>query len=134
MIEFMRFFLISVLGVLLDIATAYALHLIFNVDLWFAACVGFLFASLFNYTLHKRWSFSLENKSFSAKRLINYFTLMVFILFIRIFVVKMIAEFFSDRYVILVLSSATVITFLVNYFVSKTFIFNQIMNESDTRS
>ena len=57
MSQFVRFFAVTVLGVILDLAIAFALHQWAGVPLWLAAATGFAIAAGANYVIHQTWSF-----------------------------------------------------------------------------
>ena len=54
--ELLRFFVVTVLGVILDLAIAFALHTWAGVPLWLAAATGFTLAASANYVIHQTWS------------------------------------------------------------------------------
>ena len=49
--------LLTVLGVIIDLAIAFALHTWAGVPLWLAAATGFALAAGANYVIHQTWSF-----------------------------------------------------------------------------
>lgn len=52
-----RFLMVSVVGVALDIALGWALATRLDLPLWLAGALGFATAALLNYLLHERWTF-----------------------------------------------------------------------------
>ncbi|NJR12589.1 GtrA family protein, partial [bacterium] len=53
MSEMIRFFFVTVAGVIIDIAIAYALAAQLGVPLWLAATIGFVTAASCNYIAHQ---------------------------------------------------------------------------------
>ena len=53
----LRFLMVSVVGVALDIALGWALATRLDLPLWLAGALGFATAALLNYLLHERWTF-----------------------------------------------------------------------------
>ncbi len=72
MSEFARFFTVTVLGLIIDLAIAYALNAGLGVPLWLAAAAGFTLAAGVNYVIHQTWSFQSGPRGFSVRRAALY--------------------------------------------------------------
>ena len=69
--EFLRFVIVSVVGVVVDLGMSWALaHA--GVPLWVAAVAGFAVAATLNYVLHRRWTFGGVQAGPERARVIRY--------------------------------------------------------------
>lgn len=70
--EFLRFFTVSVTGVLVDVGLAWLLATALGAPLWLAAAVGFTVAAALNYVLHRGWTFQRASAMAEQARLLRY--------------------------------------------------------------
>ena len=123
--ELTRFFLVSVSGIVIDIALAYSIAMLLGTPLWIAAALGFLFAAFGNYFLHEVWTFRGETSQLSTKRALYYVMTSSVTLSSRLMVVAGLSAWFSsDRTLVILIGGATV-SFFVNYIISKYFVFSR---------
>ena len=67
-----RFFVVSLGGVIVDIAIGWALVELFGLPLWLGATVGFAVAAAGNYAAHELWTFRAAGAGLSARRALQY--------------------------------------------------------------
>ena len=101
--EIMRFFGVSVLGLLLDIAIAFALATLLGLPLWMAAAIGFVIAASANYVLHEIWTFKQGSKALSRPRALKYLSTSFITLLARIGIVALLETTFRDQYALAIL-------------------------------
>jgi len=123
MSEMLRFFIVTVLGVVLDIAIAYGLHELAGLPLALAAVIGFMCAASANYILHQLWSFQSSSGRLSASRAAKYGLVAGLTLVARVSVVAMLAAYFAGQYVLSILICGAGVSFFVNFALSKFFVF-----------
>lgn len=123
MSEMLRFFAVTVLGVVLDIAIAYGLHEFASVPLVIAAVIGFVCAASCNYILHQMWSFQGGERRLSLRRAVRYAGVAGLTLVARIGVVSVLAAYFAGEYALIVLICGAGASFFVNFALSKVFVF-----------
>ena len=70
--EFLRFLVVSVAGVLLDIGIGWVLASALGAPLWLAAATGFAVAALLNYLLHRGWTFQQARGMAEHARVLRY--------------------------------------------------------------
>ena len=70
--EALRFFAVSVAGLVLDLAVAWSAARLFGLPLWLAAATGFAVAAAMNYALHELWTFRAGARQLSAGRALRY--------------------------------------------------------------
>lgn len=121
--EFARFFAVTVLGVVIDIAIAYALHEILGTPLSLAAAIGFVIAASLNYVMHQTWSFQTGSRRLSMIRALKYTGVAGTTLAARVGVVAVLARLFDDEYALLILICGAGVSFFVNFGLSKVFVF-----------
>lgn len=131
--ELIRFFGVSVVGVLIDLSIAYSLATFAGVPLWAAATLGFLVAALVNYATHEIWTFRQGNKTLSITRSLKYLMVSVITLLARIAVVFPLEQALSNS-PLLVLFCATGVSFFVNFALSKFFVFSSAPTETNSTS
>lgn len=131
MSEMARFFVVTVLGVLLDIGIAYGLHEFARVTLTLAASIGFVCAASANYVLHQIWSFGGGAHSLSIGRAVKYGMVAGLTLLVRLGVVSLLAAFFDSRYPLLILICGAGASFFVNFIASKFFVFASAPAQGD---
>jgi putative flippase GtrA len=121
--EMLRFFAVTVLGVVLDIAIAYALHKLAGTPLALAAVVGFVCAAATNYVLHQLWSFRRGAGRLSLNRAAKYGIVAGLTLLARVAVVAILAIYLGEQFALLILICGAGVSFFVNFTLSKLFVF-----------
>lgn len=123
--ELVRFGAVTVLGLTVDLAIAWALAVVFLLPLPLAAAMGFGFGALLNYLLHGMWTFSIGRDAFSARRFGSYVVVLAIVLSVRIALVAVVTWIIGDPqgYELAILVAATAGSFVVNYFLSKYVVF-----------
>jgi putative flippase GtrA len=125
MSEFLRFFTVTVLGVILDIAIAYTLAAHFGVPLWIAAAIGFVIAACINYVVHQLWSFQDGSRRLSLARAAKYGGTALVTLAARVAVVAALDSAMAGKYPLLILIGGAGVSFFVNFGLSKFFVFSE---------
>lgn len=121
--EMLRFFAVTVLGVVLDIAIAFALHELGSVPLAWAAVVGFVCAAAANYVLHQLWSFQGGARQLSLARAARYAGVAGLTLAVRVGVVALLVGWTGGKYALIILICGAGASFFVNFTLSKLFVF-----------
>lgn len=122
--EVVRFFGVSLVGVIFDIALAYALASYTGIPLWVAASVGFLAAVGLNYVLHEVWTFREGAQRLSRLRAAKYLSASLATLLTRIAVVAVLEGALDGRYPLAILICGAGVSFFVNFALSKIFVFS----------
>ena len=125
MSEFLRFFTVTVVGVVLDIAIAYTLAQSFAVPLWIAASIGFVIAASINYVVHQLWSFQDGSRRLSFARAAKYGGVALATLVARVTVVATLDVALGGKLPLLILICGAGVSFFVNFGLSKFFVFNE---------
>lgn len=123
MSEMLRFFAVTVLGVVLDIAIAYGLHEWAGMPLPLAAVIGFVCAAACNYVLHQMWSFQGGKQSLSLGRATKYAGVAGLTLLARVAVVSLLDAQFGGQFALFILICGAGVSFFVNFTLSKLFVF-----------
>ncbi len=123
--EAVRFTLVAIAGVILDLAVAYALARGFGLPLWLAATAGFVVAALVNYIAHELWTFGAVGGRVSARRAAQYLSASALTLAARLLAVFLLGMWLGSTAVLPVLVAAAGVSFAVNFTVSKYLIFNR---------
>ena len=123
MSELIRFFAVTVVGVVLDIAIAYWLATRFGVPLWLAATIGFVMAASFNYIAHQLWSFRDGSRQLSALRALKYAGAAGATLCARVAVVAVLDAALGGEPALLILICGAGVSFFVNFTLSKYVVF-----------
>jgi putative flippase GtrA len=122
--EFLRFLLVAVVGLLVDISLAWGLSTLFGVNLVLAAATGFACGAAFNYLLHEFWTFRRTERRLSLARMLRYVGALGATLATRLAVVYTLSQFLTKAQSdIIILLLATILSFAVNHLVSKRFVF-----------
>ena len=121
MSELLRFFVVTVLGVILDLAIAYGLHTGLGVPLWLAAATGFTLAAGVNYVIHQTWSF--RSGPLSARRAGLYALVALATLAVRVAIVALLAQALAGAYPLAILIAGAGVSFFVNFALSKFVVF-----------
>ena len=129
MSEMLRFFVVTVLGVVLDIAIAYGMHAVAGVPLALAAVIGFVCAASANYVLHQLWSFQGGSRSLSLDRAAKYGLVAGLTLLVRVGVVVGLDLCLAGAYALVILICGAGVSFFVNFTLSKFFAFAETPGE-----
>lgn len=128
--ELIRFFAVTVLGVVLDIAIAYALAVHFGLALWLAATIGFVMAASVNYVAHQLWSFRAGPRQLSASRALKYAIAALATLAARVAVVALLDRALGGEPGLLILICGAGVSFFVNFGLSKFVVFAKRPHEA----
>lgn len=121
MSELLRFFAVTVLGVVIDLAIAFALHTVLGVPLWIAAAIGFTLAASANYVIHQTWSF--RSGPLSLKRAGAYALVALVTLAVRVGIVAQLDRVLAGDYPLAILICGAGGSFIVNFVLSKWVVF-----------
>lgn len=121
MSEFLRFFAVTVLGVVIDLAIAVALHSHAGVPLWLAAASGFTLAAGLNYVIHQTWSF--RSGPISARRAALYGAVALVTLAVRVGIVAALEAALPEAWPLAILVAGAGGSFGVNFLLSKFVVF-----------
>jgi putative flippase GtrA len=121
MTELVRFFAVTVLGVVIDLAIAFALHQWAGVPLWLAAAMGFTLAAGANYVIHQTWSFRAG--PLSARRAALYGAVALATLTVRVGIVALLERALPEAWPLAILVAGAGGSFCVNFALSKWVVF-----------
>lgn len=121
MSELVRFFAVTVLGVILDLAIAFALHTYAGVPLWLAAATGFALAAAANYVIHQTWSF--RTGPLSIRRAGLYAGVALVTLGVRVGIVALLERALPGVWPLAILVFGAGGSFGVNFALSKWLVF-----------
>lgn len=121
--ELLRFFTVTVLGVVIDLAIAFALHTGLGVPLWLAAAIGFTLAASANYVIHQTWSFQRGPRRLSARRAGLYALVALATLAVRVAIVALLDRALAGAYPLAILIAGAGGSFFVNFALSKFVVF-----------
>jgi putative flippase GtrA len=128
MSQLARFFAVTVLGVILDLAIASALHHWASVPLWLAAATGFGIAAAANYVIHQTWSF--RTGPLSARRAGLYAGVALAVLAVRVGIVALLERALPDAWPLAILVAGAGGSFVVNFVLSKWVVFAAAAGEA----
>jgi putative flippase GtrA len=122
--HFIRFGMVSVVGVVLDLGIAWTLSHLAGVSLTLSALCGFTVAAAFNYVLHELWTFG-KASSLSARRSGLYLLSLAVTLAVRLSAVASIQYLFGlgRGQELFALIPGVGLSFVANYLMSKYLIF-----------
>ena len=121
--EMIRFFVVTVLGVILDLTIAFALHTYAGAPLWLAAATGFTIAAAANYVIHQSWSFGGGLASLSARRAVLYGAVALATLGVRVGIVALLEHWLPGAWPLAILIAGAGGSFGVNFVLSKFLVF-----------
>ncbi|MAM75984.1 GtrA family protein [uncultured Tistrella sp.] len=121
--EILRFFSVSVVGVVIDLGIAWAAAQLLGLPLWASAAIGFILAAGGNYVLHEHWTFRREETGLSRRRGVQYFCVSVVTLLVRLAVVVALESMLGDGWPLLILVAGAGVSFFVNFAFSKFLVF-----------
>lgn len=116
-----RFFAVTVLGVVIDLAIAFALNRWLGIPLWLAAAIGFTLAASFNYVIHQTWSF--RSGPLSLKRAGLYAAVALVTLGVRVGIVAQLERLVPGAWPLAILVCGAGVSFVVNFILSKFIVF-----------
>ena len=119
--ELARFLAVTVLGVILDLAIAFALHTGLGVPLWLAAATGFALAAGVNYVIHQTWSF--RSGPLSVRRAGLYALVALATLGVRVGIVALLDRALPGAWPLAILVAGAGGSFCVNFALSKFVVF-----------
>ncbi|OIO60694.1 MAG: hypothetical protein COZ46_01570 [Verrucomicrobia bacterium CG_4_10_14_3_um_filter_43_23] len=127
--EKIKFFFVSLFGIVIDFAAVNFFFLLFKVNFMYSCVLAFFVASLVNFFFHYYWTF--VSRSLSSRKLVYYFNFLLSIvvgLITRMSVIYVLILLFTGEstrslvfegiYVLGVITS-----FLVNFLISDKFVF-----------
>lgn len=122
---FLRFFLVSLAGLGVDLAIAWMAAAWLGLPLPLAAATGFGVAAAFNYLLHEFWTFRDGARKVSARRGGLYILVLAATLATRVALVALLdwTVFAGTGARMAPLAIAAVLSFLVNYALSRMLVF-----------
>jgi len=121
--ELPRFLVVTVLGVVIDLAIALALHTGLGVPLWLAAAIGFTLAASANYVIHQTWSFQSGPRRLSARRAAMYAGVALATLAVRVAIVVLLDRALAGDYPLAILICGAGGSFFINFALSKFVVF-----------
>lgn len=121
MSELLRFLVVTVLGVILDLAVAFGLHTGAGMPLWLAAAIGFTLAAGANYVIHQTWSF--RSGPLSLRRAGLYALVALVTLAVRVAIVAVLERALAGAWPLAILVAGAGGSFCVNFVLSKRVVF-----------
>lgn len=127
-----RFGLVSLAGLTVDVGVAWALASISGVPLVFAVVVGFVAGATVNYFLHEFWTFKAMTSKVSAFRGASYLAVVMLTLAARLAIIALIdsSGLVATLHKLPTLLIATGFSFFVNYVLSKYFVFKRVSDST----
>jgi putative flippase GtrA len=123
MSELARFLAVTVLGLVIDLAIAFALNRLLGTPLWLAAAIGFTLAAAVNYVIHQTWSFQSGPHGLSPRRAMLYGGVALLTLAVRVAIVAALDRVLTDNLALATLICGAGASFLVNFGLSKFVVF-----------
>ncbi|MBU2136606.1 MAG: GtrA family protein [Alphaproteobacteria bacterium] len=123
--QLLRFGVVAVAGLVVDLTVAMAISAGAGWPLTLAAACGFAAGAALNYALNLRWTFVVQGPAGAPRRLVAYALTLGVTLLTRLLVVKALEPLAGEGLVgpLGVLLAATGISFFINFFLSKRFVF-----------
>jgi putative flippase GtrA len=123
--ELARFGMVTLLGLIVDLAVAIVLTRVAGLPLWLAAAVGFVSGAICNYIIHELWTFTHGARRLSNLRALRYILVVTVSFFARIGTVFLLQGLFSSENAELpILICAVGVSFLLNYVSSRRWVFS----------
>jgi len=125
--EAVRFFGVSLSGLVIDIGAAWALIAFAGAPDLIAAVVGFSIATVTNYFGHQFWTFSGTERRASLRRFMAFAGVVLFTLAVRLLTLSFLAPLLpgSGLNAPIRLGLAATVSFFVSYLMSKFLVFRQ---------
>lgn len=123
--EAIRFFLVSLVGLCIDIGAAWALIAVVEASDPIAAVAGFCIATVFNYLGHQYWTFQKGPHRASLRRFMIFGGVLVLTLVCRLLVLDYLGSRLpgAGLNAPLRLGLAAAVSFVVSYLLSRFFVF-----------
>ena len=130
--EAIRFFLVSLVGLGIDIGVAWALIALVGASDPVAAVVGLSVATVINYFGHQFWTFQKGERRASLRRFLAFAGVVVLTLFVRLLVLDFLGPLLpgSGLNAPLRLGLAATVSFFVSFLMSKFMIFSHKVDSS----
>ncbi|EIZ79017.1 hypothetical protein WSK_2562 [Novosphingobium sp. Rr 2-17] len=113
-----RFGLVSVVGLAIDLSTGWLLLKLAGLPLVIAAGCGFMAGAIANYALHELWTFG--SGEVSARRGAQYLAVLAVVLAARLSAAAVLAKIIAPQ---VALVAAIGVSFLINYLLSRYLVF-----------
>lgn len=124
--ELARFCIVAVVGLVVDIAVAWSFAEFVGLPLILSATAGFFCGAVINYFLHELWTFQSGDRVISLARMGRYAAGLAVVLIVRLAtVVGLERLFLQGSMTLVILLSATVLSFAFTYVLSLNFVFTQ---------
>ena len=124
--ELARFCIVAVVGLVVDIAVAWSVAEFVGLPLILSATAGFCCGAVINYFLHELWTFQSGDRVISLARMGRYAAGLAVVLIVRLAtVVGLERLFLQGSMTLVILLSATVLSFAFTYVLSLNFVFTQ---------
>jgi putative flippase GtrA len=121
--ELLRFTVVAVIGLAVDLTLAYGTHVLLGLPLTLAAALGFAAGAGVNYALHELWTFQAGAQGLSPRRALKYFLSLGATLAVRLVCVALLEWLLGPEQAFAALALATGLSFGVNYLFSKFMVF-----------
>ncbi len=122
--EFFKFALVGFTGTILHLLVLYVFTEFFGIYYVVASIFGFGFGVTNNFILNKIWTFKEKLNQKVVKKYYKYFIVNIIILFINLLILYSLTEFLHVYYIISQII-AVGFSFLINFFISKFWIFKK---------
>ena len=124
--ELARFCIVAVVGLVVDIAVAGSFAEFVGLPLILSATAGFFCGAVIKYFLHELWTFQSGDRVISLARMGRYAAGLAVVLIVRLAtVVGLERLFLQGSMTLVILLSATVLSFAFTYVLSLNFVFTQ---------
>lgn len=124
---FLRFFLVSLLGVVVDLALG-NLCILLGFGIYYALCSGFLGGVVTSFVLHAKWTFgTVKGRKNMAMHFIKFSVSSFFILAVRFSIVYVTMRTLPQTFIWHSFSLACAVgaSFLLNYMIQKYIVFRR---------
>lgn len=123
-LEWLRFTLVAVLGLVVDVSVAWSFAAIIGTPLVLAAAIGFAVGAGCNYVCHELWTFRSGRRQLSIRRAALYLASLGFTLATRLAMVAILEWLLpGPGQDLAILLLATVVSFCVSYVTGKFLVF-----------
>lgn len=130
--EASRFLIVSVAGLVLDIAVAWCTARLLDLPLWLASASGFAVVATANYAAHELWTFRDGARRLSGGRALRYSAALGATLGARVATVAALVALVGDAHPLPMLLAGAGVSFVVNYAISKYFVFRTDVGTEET--
>lgn len=123
--EVIRYTLVAICGLGIDITIAWGLLKIWNITLMFSATMGFFSGAVFNYIMHELWTFQSGFRRLSVNRAFSYFLSLWATLSVRLITVALLSFIMLAGQDLAILVISAGMSFFVNFAIIKLMVFNK---------